>query len=393
MPANCKSYGREKIKEPLSPMNYILIIGVFESIFLILLLLGKKNKVPSDFFLGIIFFLYALSIGGSFVEIYNFRNNFPYPRMINLSWLILFLHGPALWFYVKSITESKFRFKPIILLHFLPFLTFFTIHYFNFIRLSAQEKIMLVEDDLFKEQIFYKVSVLSIGIITILYNLWAIRLIKRYRVRLMQNYSKIEDIDLTWLRTLSIAALICYSVNMALFNLDLIFHFATYKFLMALTYSFASVYILLLGYFGLKQPDIFTSNKKMPGFSYSSLKNTNHHLHDRNNEFVTGLLEIMETRKPYLDPDLTLSGLGRLINVKPELLSRVINAELNQNFFDFINSYRIGEFKNQCISKINSHLSILGIAYNCGFNSKASFYRAFKKFEGISPTAYINSVS
>jgi len=68
-----------------------------------------------------------------------------------------------------------------------------------------------------------------------------------------------------------------------------------------------------------------------------------------------------------------------------------VNARIycKTNFFDFINRYRIEEFKIQSILKANNHLSIMGIAYNCGFNSKASFYRAFKKFEGISPTDYI----
>jgi len=101
----------------------------------------------------------------------------------------------------------------------------------------------------------------------------------------------------------------------------------------------------------------------------------------------------MELKQPYLDPELTISRLSEMLNVKVDFLSDVLNSQLNQNFFDFINRYRVGEFKNQCTLKANSHLSIMGIAYNCGFNSKASFYRAFRKFEGISPSAYIERVS
>ena len=134
-------------------MSYILIIGTFEAIFLVLLLLGKRNKTRPDLYLGIIFFLYALSIGGTFIEVYNFSNNFPYPEFMNLSWIILFLHGPALWLYIKSLTNSDFCFKPVYLFHLVPFLFFLIFHYFNFINLPDEEKIRLIENDLFKEQI------------------------------------------------------------------------------------------------------------------------------------------------------------------------------------------------------------------------------------------------
>lgn len=81
------------------------------------------------------------------------------------------------------------------------------------------------------------------------------------------------------------------------------------------------------------------------------------------------------------------------MKAKPEIISEVLNSSLNQNFFDYINKYRIEDFKIKCLNKENKHLSIMGIAYECGFNSKAAFYRAFNKFEAISPTAYISKVS
>lgn len=376
-------------------MNYILIIGTFEAIFLILLLLSKRNKTLPDLFLGIIFFLYAISIGITYIEVYNIRNNFPYPGFINLSWMFLLLHGPALWLYIKSLSGSEFRPRPIYFLHFVPFLFFLIFHYFNFIHLPAPEKIRLLENDLFKERISYKVSVLSIGVSTITYNLWALALIRSRRNILKQSLSKIEDIDLSWLRTLTIAALICYSINVALFTLDLIFHFATYRYLMLVTYSFASIYILLLGYFGLKQGNVFfNSAERNRRLSDNSANNKiSNLLVNTDNEFINTLVLNMEKKQPYLDPEITISKLSEMLNIKVECLSEVLNSQLKQNFFDFINKYRVEEFKNQCISKANSHLSIMGIAYNCGFNSKSSFYRAFKRFEGISPTAYIERVS
>lgn len=101
----------------------------------------------------------------------------------------------------------------------------------------------------------------------------------------------------------------------------------------------------------------------------------------------------MEEEQPYLDPELNLAKLSNMMGTKPELISEVLNSSLKQNFFDFINKHRIEDFKIKCLSEENKHLSIMGIAYDCGFNSKAAFYRAFNKFEGSSPSAYISKGS
>jgi len=372
-------------------MEYILIIGTFESIFLLLLLLGKKNRSLPDYLLGVIFMLYAISIGSVYLELQNLKNNHAYSAITNISWLFLFLHGPALWFYIKSLSDPGFRFKPLYLLHFIPFIFFSVFQYFNFISLPVPEKILFLENDLFKELISYKITVLAIGVSTISYNSWALSLIRRIRDKLMQQYSKIEDIDLGWLNALTIAALISYSVNVALFTLDMIFHFAPYKYLMFLTNIFATVYVLFLGYFGIRQGNIFINSvgvtRKSDGKPASNESPSSDITTD--DAFARTLIRNMEEKQPYLDPEITISRLSELLNVKIEFLSEVLNTRLNQNFFDFINKYRIEEFKIQSILKANNHLSIMGIAYNCGFNSKASFYRAFKKFEGISPTDYI----
>lgn len=372
-------------------MEYILLIGTFESIFLLLLLLGKKNKSVPDFLLGVIFLLYAISIGSVYLELQNIKNNPAYSAITNISWLFLFLHGSALWFYIKSLSDPEFRFKPRYLIHFIPFIFFSVFQYFNFISLTVAEKIRFLENDVFKETVYYKITVLAIGVSIISYNIVALNLIRRRREKLMQQYSKIEDIDLGWLNVLTIATLISYSVNIALFNLDMIFHFASYKFLMFLTNSFATVYVLFLGYFGIRQGNIFIGDARKTGESgdKSPLKGATSAVITGDDGFIRTLTRFMEEKQPYLDPDITVSRLSELLNVRSEYLSEVLNSRLNQNFFDFINRHRVEEFKIQSIVKANSHLSIMGIAYNCGFNSKASFYRAFRKFEGISPTAWI----
>jgi len=102
----------------------------------------------------------------------------------------------------------------------------------------------------------------------------------------------------------------------------------------------------------------------------------------------TNLLAYMEIEKPYLDPDLSLSDLARRMHTNPVVLSQVINTGVGKNFNDFVNEYRVEEFKRQVREPANAHLSFLGLALDCGFNSKATFNRAFKKFTGASPKAF-----
>ncbi len=374
-------------------MDIILIIGTIESAFLFLLIAGKKDKRLPDFALALMFLLYTLSIGLTGLETINANNNFPSASLINLSWLVLFLQGPALWLYVKTLTTPGFHFKPLYLLHLIPFLFFLVFHYFDFIRLPGPDKIALAETDLFKDKISYKVSVMAIGILTTGYNFWALFLIRDHQKKLKSSFSNIELISLNWLRVLVITSIIVYLLNSLLFIIDMVFPIATYRYLMLITYSFATVYIFILGYFGLQQGNVFVNNsfktENQADKEYKKIRLSKEQ--PKESDFLNTLLVYMESKQPYLDPEITISKLSELLMVKPEHLSEIINQDLGQNFFDFINKYRIEEFKIQALTENNRHLSIIGIAHNCGFNSKAAFYRAFKKFEGTTPTHYLSA--
>jgi len=374
-------------------MSIILLIGAFEAIFLLLLLASKPQKRPSDRYLGLLFALYALTIGGAYLELYNHEHGYPWPAFLNLSWLLLLLHGPALWLYIKSLTEAQFRLRGTYLLHLVPFAVFAALHAATFIFLPAAEKVKLVESESFREELMYPISVLAIGISTLSYNIWALVLIRRHRQRLLQSHSRLEGLDLQWLKILVIASLCLYVVNVSLFNLNNLFFFASYIELTLIAYIFAAVYVFVLGYFGLRQANVFTQH--LPAEPAAAPHPFSKAAPSKAPEqaFLESLLDFMARQQPYLDPELTLGKLSRQLKVRPEQLSAAINAQLGQNFFDFVNRYRIEEFKLQSLKAANRHLSILGLAYECGFNSKAAFYRAFKKFEQSSPHEYLKRAS
>jgi AraC-like DNA-binding protein len=377
-------------------MTIILLIGFFMSLFLIVLMIGKKNKMLADKILLVMLAVYAITIGGPYIEIYNLNNGYPYPHLMNNAWLFLLLHGPLLWFYVKSLIIKNFRFRYFQLLHLVPFFGYLVFHYFNFLSLTANEKILLTQDELFTTTVFFKIRGISIGLSSIGYNIWALNLLRKHRKNILNQFSSIENIDLAWLRTLSLASLIVFTINVFMFNANNYFQFAGFYELAQIAYSFSTIYVLYIGYFGIRQGRIFVDNANL-GLEQSletGEKAEPIFAEKKDYSDVIGKLTLlMEQGQPYLDPEITLSKLSGMLNIKPEMLSEVLNASLKQNFFDFINKYRVEEFKLKCLNKENNHLSVMGIAYDSGFNSKAAFYRAFNKFEGMSPTAYIVKVS
>jgi AraC-like DNA-binding protein len=98
---------------------------------------------------------------------------------------------------------------------------------------------------------------------------------------------------------------------------------------------------------------------------------------------------IMKQEKLFLNPSLNLHTLSCKLNCSSKELSRIINSAHTGNFRDYINSYRIEEVLRQLHQKDQSRFSILGIAFDAGFNSKSSFYRVFKAYTGKTPTEHL----
>lgn len=375
-------------------MEYVLIIGIFQSFFLAILLLAKKKKSISDYILSGHFILYALTLLLAYLEIYNRQHGYLWPWLINTSTPLILLHGPVLWCYIKSLTDQHFRFKSLYLLHSLPFITVCFLLYLSIYRLPVADKIILESTESFMHQPIFPLIVTIIGITNQVYFIWGLRLISIYRKQLKTYFSRIEAHDLKWLQFLFSLSIVFYVSISLLYALTYLFGFMSYSLLQLVGFSFAAIFILILGFYGHRQGNLFASAPIALDLKQSAQIPFNERVADAAEEtFIRHLLQYMNDSKPFLNPELTLSALSSELNVSPEYLSTILNGRLNRNFFDFVNHYRIEEFKIRVRDPKNKALTLISIAFDCGFNSKATFNRVFKQVTGVTPSSFTSEVS
>lgn len=366
--------------------DIIFIIGIFISLFYFLLLLGKKNKSLPDTILSV----WMLVISIHLTNYYLYTNGYweIYPHLIGTTVPLPFFYGSFLYLYIYYSIINKPQLRKLDYLHFLPVVgTYLYMSRFYFFY-SVEEKRLVdqgVTDDF---GTFSNILLVAFIISGVTYSVYAYRLLNKHKLLIDNNFSNTERINLNWLRSFIWGVgLLFLTVIIVLVTRDvigLIYPFnADFIF-----YSIIVFAILSLGYFGIRHQNIFADNvvieveeKTKATYQKSTLKE------DQATEKHNLLVDLMDSRKPYLDPDLTLNSLANLLDIRPHHLSQIINQFEEQNFNDFVNKYRVEEFIDRA-SQV-SHLSFLGIALDSGFNSKSTFNTVFKKHKGATPSQFM----
>lgn len=106
-------------------------------------------------------------------------------------------------------------------------------------------------------------------------------------------------------------------------------------------------------------------------------------------ENVLLINELMKEEKPYLDCELTLGKMASMLNMDDHDLTRILKEEMGLNFYGLINDLRVKAAAEMLLIPENKNFSIMAVAYDCGFNSKSTFYRIFKEYIGVIPKEYM----
>lgn len=366
------------LNQAFSLFDIIVIIGIVQGLVTsTLLILRKKHRSDTYLALAIIAFcLLSSKILIHTLGLWNTHTFRYFPLGVDLA------IPPLIYFYVILLIEPKIKAIGWKLLHFVPFVLSEIYSLVVYIKvLSTTES--GVKDAIAKQFHFDQVKFIEdyltlVSVFT--YLIVGLFILKRYRQRLISDSS---HPTFNWLRNILLQLLVIGILLLINLSLDRFFSFGSSNFFRwQLFYGVVAVHIYFLGFAGYKRVDYPTQNiaKRSTKSKLISQKQV---------EAIKRKVEqALKEGQAYLDPQLSASKLAKNINTSQSDLSYAINFGFQKNFRELVNEYRVKEAKAKLIDPSCSHLSIVGIAYEAGFNSEASFYRIFKRATGTSPAEY-----
>jgi AraC-like DNA-binding protein len=370
-------------------LDLALLFTIYQCVlFIFFILLIKKGKRQSNILLALFLFCYVaipldtlINFGAEFRQ---FAIDFS-PNIFYVFGMAYWLEAVFLLFYVRSLIYSDFTFKKTDLLYLLPFVLYFIYETNAWYLLDYNTKKAILTGYQIEEEPFYTRFInLFRECFRALCGILCVMEIRRYQKKIKDNFADIEEVDLTWLKILTIGFLIIKVVAVLITlgymtSIDLSFSI-NYAVIGQLSNFMVMCLISLLIFFSLGVSKLF--------YGINSTKPESSEKHGVAPEQVNILTAHMTSQKPYLDPLLTLDSLAAKSCIPARQLSQLINRHFEKNFFEFINGYRIDEAKQLLANKDNEKVTIIDIMAKVGFNSKATFNTFFKKLVGVTPTQF-----
>jgi len=370
-------------------MSAFIFIGIAHAIFTIIFVASKEKKIISDYVLIAWIVMLAMplltrALSPALLDI-------PVP-IIDKKLAYQLCLGPFLWLYVKCVTGDIKKFKPIYLLHFLPFILA-TLFQISFQPSPMHAELSRVGNPFNK--VIWLINMASL----FCYSGVVVWRLKKHRKEILNRFSALTtQITLRWLIWLTYGFVLAYTF-------PFLARFASFPIILqSHGYAFTG-FIFILSFFGLKQTQLFQQEKEQEKKLESvvidePIKKEKKEKYERSGlteeraiQYLKRLEDYTQTEKPYLDANLTVDKLASQLHIPRHYLTQIFSEQLNKNFYLYINEYRINRVKQLLTDPAAKEMTLLAIAYECGFNSKSTFNAMFKKITDLTPTQYKKSKS
>jgi AraC-like DNA-binding protein len=366
------------------------MLGAVNALFFGVLVFSKKNKTIADKILGVWLLILFAQLFIPFLYLTDINVYYQYAGY-EIAFYVF--HPLLLYLYVKATIGTlpgwKFISWNIVAVVISEVIGLSFLHY------PAEERLRFIKGKEFLPMSYIPLIIAMIGYFS--YNIYAsYKTLRDYKNNILHVYSYRENVDLLWLRRIVMFFAI---ISLLVFPLGIISYYVFHSVVFADYFFFVTLvlFVFFLGYWGYQQGQVFSfgNHTESNGEDIDSesivLPEGNQQIPRRYKKEAMHLQEIMRNKKPYLESALTIHDLARLAEMPSHQLSKVINKEFHCNFFEFINNYRIDEFKQRAFTPEYKNLTILGIALDCGFNSKSAFNRIFKDATGLTPGDFIRN--
>jgi AraC-like DNA-binding protein len=363
---------------------FIILIngGIVLGVFVILLLNNSGvRKTRANTFLSILlaaltFSIFHLRYAGDVISHFSVR-------VFSVGDPTFLVIAPLLWFYIIELTGGRVSLNIKSLTHFIPFLIiiFCSLSFSSFLVNSGIVRLFESHPRL-PFALFWILVVIQFSA----YQYFIHQKWQSYQNVMKQEVSNTEDVNISWVRFFMTVFLL---VNLSfLFSLFAVIHLDIMNWVWKSVGIILSLSIFALGYKGILQREVFTSRIEPP---VTPPEKT---LAERPDQALMDKLRaFMQSQKPYLDPELSLSSLSRELGLNRNQLSQLINDGIGDNFYDFVNKYRVDEVKRLMVDPLKQNYNLLGIALEAGFKSKSTFNLIFKRFTGLTPTEYKKNIT
>jgi AraC-like DNA-binding protein len=360
-------------------MEIIVWIGFSIALFAGILAVTKKHLSVSDRLLSAWLFLLAIDYGNIGITFFLFNHT-----VIPSSF---FLFNPAFYLYARSLTDERFKLKWIQLLHLVPYVFFeLSSHYYT---LSFDIDTFFISDSNLWIRILYAISFLASLLI---YSIFCIVSVHKHRISLKNEFSSInQNQRLSWL----LFIVILYIVYILIVTFLGFFGFVYHDFEASQVFNYSATLVLtfILGFYGIRQDEIYKNKSKNGEFNQKDERYKNSKLTtNRKEDIKTQILTYFKEKKPYINSELSMNLLSQELNIPKYQLTEVLNTVIGKNFFQFVNEYRVEAVKLKLSDTKNDIFSIEAIGYDCGFSSKSSFFSVFKNIAGQTPLQFKHEI-
>lgn len=345
---------------------------------------AKRGQKYTYYLTGVLIFFSIHTLGDLLIASGGYQY---FPNLVGLQLPIATFIGPAFYFYARSMMtrSSVLHTKSIALACIGPLLGVIALLPFA-LGLNPEQKLALAnpltrDPELFKFALLTCLLLTLIFLITTLIYLGATyRLQIKHRLQLMQRFSYIEKESLDWLRSI----LLLWGSVWILYTIEYILGFMGIRWAgSGLVIPMLNLILLLVfAHLSLNQPLLADNQKSKDNETLSRTATLDI---DRMSRIAEKLRHAMQRERLFCENELSLNQLSSAINVSENHISETLSQHLGVNFFSFINQYRVEEAKKLLT---NTSQSIIDISLESGFNSRSTFNSAFKKAEGVTPTAY-----